>query len=800
MAFNPLEEQGVPVAQQVKSWQELNGTPISKAESDAYTKCRIVVMNGAEMEAMLFSHQFARHTADPDIRRYLAQGRRAESQQQKWVNWLLPSNATILENTITYEQVAVDLTAWLARKEPDPQLKEAYNFGLLEDFDHLYRYANLLDLLESKKAAKLVDELTEIMPGRPTELEHRHPHDEGIAPMDSRTANPLSVLHMMTIVAAEQQTLNYYMNVGNLPENPLARALYIEIAQIEEQHVTHYESALDPTTSWWQREVLHQYNECYLYYSFMQTETDPRIKAIWEENLAWELGQLQEAIRMYQRYEQDDPTAFLPPEIPEPVTFEPNKAYIRDVLARQLNVTGDNQGYAVIEVMPKDHRYFQYQQQVNAGGAPSQQVIDEHVREFGTDYRLETEGPHPIPEFRQEQVQRQGEMATATQTQAQPLPDGRHAKHYSADPTNAGHVIAPDGRQTDYDISAVQVVGASSHPSMAAKTVPGNATVEEDGPELVATAAVLTVGMVPPMGPEQSHQLTDEDGELLGETRTGPEERMDIDRLDGGVAGGTVTLNESTIPPFGTGMASDSPQYGVETGDNEELFTHTSQPTSGAGEHFNDTSPAMPPTLAQEEGLTEDPALMPSPLEPMAFPSQAEGDDTPDDDNGMQSNMTPRRGAVEAGWVDDGTVATPVTLNEPSQAEGDDWPAAPSSSGSERPLDESGQVVLVADENDALGDGVLASTATTEPSQQESDALGENGGILASSEDVLAEEDDDDDDLLLSEEDTIAIELVEDDEVLANLPANDRNTVLEDVNVARSPSSVPGGKKPTGDQ
>ena len=57
-----------------------------------------------------------------------------------------------------------------------------------------------------------------------------------------------SILNALTIVSSEQQTMNFYMNVGNRPEDPLARALYLEIAQIEEQHVSHYESILDPTT------------------------------------------------------------------------------------------------------------------------------------------------------------------------------------------------------------------------------------------------------------------------------------------------------------------------------------------------------------------------------------------------------------------------------------------------------------------------------------------------------------------------------------------------------------------------
>jgi hypothetical protein len=43
---------------------------------------------------------------------------------------------------------------------------------------------------------------------------------------------------------------------------------------------------------------------------------------------------------------------------------------------------------------------------VNGDGAPSDQVIDLNRAEQGRDYRLETEGPHPI-----ERLQQQSEEA-----------------------------------------------------------------------------------------------------------------------------------------------------------------------------------------------------------------------------------------------------------------------------------------------------------------------------------------------------------------------------------------------------
>ena len=62
-----------------------------------------------------------------------------------WTATHMPADQSVLETTIGYEQVAIELTAYLARTEPDEYVKQAFDFGLLEDFDHLYRYAQLLD-------------------------------------------------------------------------------------------------------------------------------------------------------------------------------------------------------------------------------------------------------------------------------------------------------------------------------------------------------------------------------------------------------------------------------------------------------------------------------------------------------------------------------------------------------------------------------------------------------------------------------------------------------------------------------
>ncbi|NLC51766.1 MAG: hypothetical protein GX764_05615, partial [Firmicutes bacterium] len=175
--FNPFEEKAMPVEDGIMDWRSVYPKPYSKQDVDPYTRLRIILMNGIEVEAATFSHQFHRNCNDNDLRRELALSRRIEQQQQKHINWLKPYDETTLETTVGYEHVAVDLTAWLAQNEPDPYVKDTLDFALLEDFDHLYRYSNLMNMDQAVPAHTLLKGYVEIFPGRSTIAEHRHPYD-----------------------------------------------------------------------------------------------------------------------------------------------------------------------------------------------------------------------------------------------------------------------------------------------------------------------------------------------------------------------------------------------------------------------------------------------------------------------------------------------------------------------------------------------------------------------------------------------------------------------------------------------
>ncbi len=390
--MNPFKELPKDKKISYKNWGNLALKPYDKNQASPYTKTRVILMNGTEFEANMFLHQFNRHCLNNDVRRVLAEVRRQEQQQQKRIASLKPINESILETTIAYEQLAVDLTAEMAKKEPNPFVKDQLDFALLEDFDHLYRYANLLDMDEGVHAERLVGGYTEITPGRPTISEHRHPNDDVRRYINCWQDALITRLHTGIITAAEQQTMNYYMNIANFYHNDLGRKLYSEIAMIEEQHVTGYGSLLDPSSTWFESWVMHEYTECYLYYSAYQDESDGYIKSIWKEHLEEELNHLKIASEMLKKYEgREWEQLFLGgAEFPSLIKLQSNEGYIREVMKTVRN-TGLKEIMVDINDLSDSADFFKYQRQVNSNvnKVPSHLVIEKRIKKHKEDYRFE---------------------------------------------------------------------------------------------------------------------------------------------------------------------------------------------------------------------------------------------------------------------------------------------------------------------------------------------------------------------------------------------------------------------------
>ena len=381
MGFNLFSAKGCPLDKQRFTWRDMVGKPISKLDDDAFTRVRIILLNGLEVDALRFAHIAQRRNRE--LRLPLAQIRRVEHHQATMVNWLIGADHSPLETTIAYEQVAIEVTAAIAQREPDPYLAQNYRFGLLEDFDHMYRYSAMMDRLEGKDANNILQSYTDILPGRPTRVEHRAPEDDLREPYDRATAKPLTKLHAITITAAEYQTHDYYMNIGPQFADPVARQLYAEIASIEEQHVTQYGCMIDPGETLLEQWLLHEATEVYNYYSCVQQETNPRIKAMWERFLDYELGHFHAVAELYKQHEKRDPAELFPEDLPEPIAFASQRDFVRQVLSKEVDLRA--KGTQFVDKSQDSQASIQYRDHLNSEGSPTDIVADGYIWTPGTE-------------------------------------------------------------------------------------------------------------------------------------------------------------------------------------------------------------------------------------------------------------------------------------------------------------------------------------------------------------------------------------------------------------------------------
>ncbi len=359
-----LDAKGCPLGQQKFTWREMSSKPISKLDDDAFTRVRIILMNGIEVDALRLKNIGARFNRE--LRLPLAEVRRAEQHQATMVNWLLSADHSPLETTVAYEQVAIEVTAAVAQREPDPYQAQTYRFGLLEDFDHLYRYAAMLDRLEGKDANNILQGYTDIIPSRPTTVHHRAPEDDLRSAYQRDSAELITKIHAAMITAAEYQTHDYYMNIGPTFADPVARQLYAEIASVEEQHVTQYSSLQDPDESFLEKWLIHEAMEAYNYYSCVEQESNPRIKAIWERFLDYELGHLQLVCELFKTHERRDPQEILGGSLPKPVEFKSQREFVRKVLKEEIDLR--TKGTEYVDSQQEGAASREYRDQLNSEG------------------------------------------------------------------------------------------------------------------------------------------------------------------------------------------------------------------------------------------------------------------------------------------------------------------------------------------------------------------------------------------------------------------------------------------------
>lgn len=381
MAINLLNDRGTSLDRQRFSWKDLVRNPISKLDDDTFTRMRIILLNGVELDSLRVKQVMLR--MNRELREPLAKLMRAEQHQATLVNWLIGADHSPLETTIGYEQTAIEVTASVAQLESDPYLAQGYRYALLEDFDHLYRYSAMLDRLEGKDANNITQGHTDIVPARPTLVHHRAPEHDLLEPYGP-DASLTTKLHAITLTGGEYQTHDYYMNIGPLFTDPLARQLYAEIASVESQHITHYGSMINPEESPLEKLLLQEACEVWNYAACVEQESNPRIKALWERFLDYELGHLNMVCELFKQHARRDPAELLGDgKLPEGIQFKSHREYLREVIANETSMRKN--GTQFVAEADEGASSLDYRMQMNSDGSPSTTVSTNYHWTPGTE-------------------------------------------------------------------------------------------------------------------------------------------------------------------------------------------------------------------------------------------------------------------------------------------------------------------------------------------------------------------------------------------------------------------------------
>jgi len=380
-----LQDKGVALDRQRMSWKDMVGKPISKLDDDAFTRVRIILMNGVELDSLRTKQVALRCSADARVA--LAQLMRVEQHQATTINWLLGADHSPIETTIGYEQTAIEVTASVAQLEPDPYMAQGYRYALLEDFDHLFRYSALLDRLEGKDANNITQGYTDIVPARETWFHHRAPEHDLLEPYGA-DALLATKLHALTLTGGEYQTHDYYMNIGPIFADPVARQLYAEIASVESQHITHYGSMLNPDESPLEKLLICEANEVWNYAGCAAQEDNPRVKAIWERFLDYELGHFQMVLKLFKDIERRDPAEVLGDgTLPKFIEFRSHRDFVRKVVEEESGIRKD--GTQFVDTDEEGQTSIAYRDAVNADGSPSRSVSETWSWSPGTELTRE---------------------------------------------------------------------------------------------------------------------------------------------------------------------------------------------------------------------------------------------------------------------------------------------------------------------------------------------------------------------------------------------------------------------------
>jgi hypothetical protein len=130
---------------------------------------------------------------------------------------------------------------------------------------------------------------------------------------------------------------------------------------------------LNPMESILEKLLICEATEVWNYAGCAEQETNPRVKAIWERFLDYELGHFQVALQLFKDIERRDPAEVLGDgALPAFIRYESQREFVRKVVETETQLR--KRGTEFVDEADEGKSSLEYRQAVNAGGSPSENV------------------------------------------------------------------------------------------------------------------------------------------------------------------------------------------------------------------------------------------------------------------------------------------------------------------------------------------------------------------------------------------------------------------------------------------
>jgi hypothetical protein len=141
---------------------------------------------------------------------------------------------------------------------------------------------------------------------------------------------------------------------------------------------------LNPDESPMEKLLLGEACEVWNYAGCLAQESNPRVKAIWEQFLDYELGHFQVALQLFKDTERRDPETVLGDgKLPPFIKFESHRDFLRKTIAKETSLRKN--GTQFVPENKEGASSIEYRDAVNADGSPSTVVSSTYSWAPGTE-------------------------------------------------------------------------------------------------------------------------------------------------------------------------------------------------------------------------------------------------------------------------------------------------------------------------------------------------------------------------------------------------------------------------------